>query len=36
MIAKPDDYQKAAQKIFDEPGRASFINLPVVPVDAMK
>jgi putative CocE/NonD family hydrolase len=29
--AKPADYQKATQKIWHTPGKASFINLPVVP-----
>ena len=28
--AKPADYQKAEQRIFHEPGRASFVELPVV------
>jgi hypothetical protein len=30
--AKPDDYQKATQRIWRQPGHASFISLPVVPV----
>jgi uncharacterized protein len=30
--AKPDDYQKATQRIWHQPGQASFISLPVVPV----
>ena len=29
--AKPDDFQKATQRIWHEPGHASFISLPVVP-----
>src|SRR5580658_3256405 len=29
--AKPDDFQKATQRIWHQPGHASFINLPVVP-----
>jgi hypothetical protein len=29
--ARPQDYAKATQRIFHEPGRASFIELPVVP-----
>ena len=29
--AKPEDYVKATQKVWHEPGEASFINLPVVP-----
>jgi len=29
--AKPEDYVKAAQKVWHEPGEASFISLPVVP-----
>ena len=28
--AKPGDYQKATQRIFREPGHASFVELPVV------
>jgi hypothetical protein len=28
--AKPADYRKAEQKIFREPGSASFVELPVV------
>jgi putative CocE/NonD family hydrolase len=30
--AKPDDYQKATQRIWHQPGHVSFISLPVVPV----
>jgi putative CocE/NonD family hydrolase len=30
--AKPDDYQKATQRVWRQPGHASFISLPVVPV----
>jgi predicted acyl esterase len=30
--AKPDDYQKATQRIWHTRGQASFISLPVVPV----
>jgi putative CocE/NonD family hydrolase len=33
LKAKPDDYQKATQRIWHEPGHASFITLPVVPID---
>ena len=29
--AKPTDYKKATQRIFHTPGKATFINLPVVP-----
>ena len=29
--AKPDDYQKATQRIWHSPDKASFISLPVVP-----
>jgi len=29
--AKPDDYQKATQRVWHAPGTASFISLPVVP-----
>jgi len=29
--AKPAEYQKATQRIWDMPGKASFINLPIVP-----
>jgi putative CocE/NonD family hydrolase len=32
FVAKPDDYQKATQRIWRQPGHASFISLPVVPV----
>ena len=31
--AKPGDYQKATQRIWHEPGHASFITLPIVPID---
>jgi putative CocE/NonD family hydrolase len=30
FFAKPGDYQKATQRIYHEPGRASFIELPLV------
>ena len=30
FFAKPGDYQKATQRIYHEPGRASFIELPIV------
>jgi putative CocE/NonD family hydrolase len=30
--AKPEDYQKATQRIWHEPGHASFVSLPVVPI----
>jgi uncharacterized protein len=33
LEAKPDDYQKATQRIWHDPGHASFITLPVVPLD---
>ena len=29
--AKPGDYAKATQRVFHEPGRTSFVELPVVP-----
>src|SRR5215213_1262517 len=29
--AKPQDYAKAVQRVFHEPGRMSFVELPVVP-----
>jgi putative CocE/NonD family hydrolase len=29
--AKPGDYEKATQKVWHEPGAASYISLPVVP-----
>ena len=28
--AKPEDYKKAVQRIYDAPGQASYIALPVV------
>jgi predicted acyl esterase len=28
--AKPGDYEKAVQRIYHEPGHASFVELPVV------
>jgi uncharacterized protein len=31
FYAKPSDYQKATQRIWRAPGKASFISLPVVP-----
>jgi predicted acyl esterase len=30
--AKPADYQKATQRIWHDPGAASFISLPVIAV----
>jgi putative CocE/NonD family hydrolase len=33
LEAKPDDYQKATQRIWHDPSHASFITLPVVPID---
>jgi uncharacterized protein len=30
--AKPGDYQKATQRIYRAPGKASFVDLPVVSV----
>ena len=32
FFAKPAEYQKATQRIFHEPGDASFVELPVVPM----
>ena len=29
--ARPSDYQKATQRVWHDPGEASFINLPVAP-----
>jgi uncharacterized protein len=31
FLAKPGDYQKAVQRIHHAPGRASFVELPLVP-----
>ncbi len=28
--AKPADYRKATQRVYHEPGRASFVELPLV------
>jgi len=28
--AKPEDYQKTTQRIYNAPGQASFIELPLV------
>ncbi len=33
--AKPEDYQKATERIWHEPAHASFISLPVVPIEPM-
>jgi uncharacterized protein len=33
FLAKPDDYQKATQRIWHQPGKASFVTLPVVPIE---
>jgi uncharacterized protein len=33
LQAKPGDYQKATQRVWREAGKASFITLPVVPVN---
>jgi predicted acyl esterase len=32
FLARPEDYQKATQRIWHSAGEASFISLPVVPV----
>jgi uncharacterized protein len=32
FFAKPDDYQKATQRVYRTPGATSFIELPVAPV----
>jgi uncharacterized protein len=34
FTAKPEDYQKATQRIWHAPGAASYISLPVVQPDA--
>jgi putative CocE/NonD family hydrolase len=34
FTAKPEDYAKATQRIWHEPGKLSYISLPVVPSDA--
>ena len=34
FVAQPGDYQKATQRVWHEPGEASFVSLPVVPVSA--
>jgi uncharacterized protein len=34
FTAQPQDYQKATQRIWHTPDHASYISLPVVPVDA--
>ncbi len=34
--AKPEDYTRAEQRIWHEPGKLSFISLPIVPVLAEK
>jgi uncharacterized protein len=31
--AKPEDYQKATQRVWHAPGKTSYISLPIVPVD---
>ena len=28
--AKPEDYRKATQRVYHAPGRASFVELPLV------
>jgi len=33
FFAKPGDYKKATQRIYHEPGHASFIDLPVVSIE---
>jgi predicted acyl esterase len=30
FFAKPEDYVKATQRVYHQPGAASFIDLPVV------
>jgi putative CocE/NonD family hydrolase len=34
FFAKPSDYQKATERIYHQPGEASFVALPVVAVDS--
>jgi hypothetical protein len=31
MLAKPGDYRKATQRVYHAPGKASAIELPVIP-----
>ena len=31
FLAKPEDYRSATQRIYHAPGKASFVELPVVP-----
>jgi predicted acyl esterase len=33
FTARPEDFQKATQRIWHAPGKASYISLPVVPID---
>jgi putative CocE/NonD family hydrolase len=33
FTARPEDYEKATQRIWHAPGEASYISLPVVPLD---
>jgi hypothetical protein len=32
--AKPDEFQKAVQRVYHEPDKASFIELPIVTADS--
>jgi predicted acyl esterase len=34
FLAKPEDFRKATERIYHAPGKASFIELPVVPAPA--
>jgi len=31
FLAKPEDYRPATQRIYHAPGKASYVELPVVP-----
>jgi uncharacterized protein len=31
FFAKPEDYRKATERVYHAPGKASFIELPLVP-----
>jgi predicted acyl esterase len=32
--AKPEDYEKATQRIWHAPGKASYISLPIIKLDS--
>ena len=34
FLAKPEDYQKATQRVWHAPGKMSYVSLPIVPINS--